>query len=107
MRRFNTNPKLFYLPRPTLLEVIQNRKLCPYKSMHCDEIQVKIGNRKWIAIANLKRLNTVKFNLRLFCSSSFKFQTRNFVTCFDHICNYPYGQENSTQKYINTVLITV
>jgi len=34
-------------------------------------------------------------------------QTRNYVTCFGHICNHPHGQENYTQKYINTILITV
>jgi len=32
---------------------------------------------------------------------------RIYVTYFDHICNYPHGQEKYTQKYINTVLITV
>jgi len=38
---------------------------------------------------------------------SFEFQTRNYITCFGHICNHPHGQENHTLKYINMVLITV
>jgi len=46
-------------------------------------------------------------NSRLCYSSSFEFPTRNYITCFGYICNHPHGQENSTQKYINTVLITV
>jgi len=25
------------------------------------------------------------------------FQTRNYITCFGHICNHPHGQENHTQ----------
>jgi len=45
--------------------------------------------------------------LRLFFVPSFEFQTRNYVTCFGHICNRPHGHDNYTQKYINTVLITV
>jgi len=45
--------------------------------------------------------------LRLFYRSSFEFQTRNYVTCFGHICIHPHGQEYYTQKYINMVLITV
>jgi len=32
--------------------------------------------------------------LRLFYRSSFEFQSRNYVTCFGHICNHPHGQEN-------------
>jgi len=56
-------------------------------------------------------LNSVKHfsskNLRLNGHTSFKFQTRNDITCFDHICNHLHGQENHTQKYINMVLITV
>jgi len=39
--------------------------------------------------------------------TSFEFQTRNYITCFGHICNHTQGQENHTQKYINMVLITV
>jgi len=38
---------------------------------------------------------------------SFESQTRNYITCFGYICNYPHGQENHTQKYINMVLIAV
>jgi len=45
--------------------------------------------------------------LKTFCHSSFEFQTKNYFPCFGHICNHPHGQENCTQKYINTVLITV
>jgi len=48
-----------------------------------------------------------KKKLKTFCSSSFEFQTRKYVTCFGYICNHPHGQENYTQKYINMVLITV
>jgi len=57
-------------------------------------------------LVNFKTAQNSK-NLRLFCHSSFEFQTRNYVTCFGHICDNPHGQENYTQKYINTVLITV
>jgi len=46
-------------------------------------------------------------NLRLNGHKSFEFQTRNYITCFSHICNHPHGQENHTQKYINMVLITI
>jgi len=46
-------------------------------------------------------------NLRLNGHKSFEFQTRNYITCFGHICNHPHGQENHTQKYINMVLIKV
>jgi len=52
-----------------------------------------------------KRLKTVK--LKIIFVSSFEFQTKNYVTCFGHICNHPHGQENYTQKYINAVSITV
>jgi len=36
--------------------------------------------------------------------TSFESQTRNYITCFSHICNHPHGQENHTQKYINMLL---
>jgi len=39
--------------------------------------------------------------LKTFYRSSFEFQTRNYVTCFSHICNHPHGQENYTQKKIH------
>jgi len=62
-------------------------------------------NFKNISIFKFKTAQNSK-NLDFFCSS-FEFQTRNYVTCFGRICNHPHGQENYTQKYINTVLITV
>jgi len=38
--------------------------------------------------------------LILFYRSSFKFQSRNYVTYSGHICNHSHGQENHTKKYI-------
>jgi len=31
--------------------------------------------------------------IKTFCHSSFEFQTRNYITCFGHICNHPHGQD--------------
>jgi len=36
--------------------------------------------------------------LRLNGHTSFEFQTRNYITCFGHICNHPHGQENLELK---------
>jgi len=33
-------------------------------------------------------------NLRKTTHTSFEFQTRNYNTCFGHICNHPHGQED-------------
>jgi len=48
------------------------------------------------------KLSETIFYLRLFV-----LQVLNFKLGIGHICNHPHGQENHTQKYINTVLITV
>jgi len=64
-----------------------------------------------LASSNLNKskqmLRNRNYTLPLNGHTSFEFQTRNYVTCFGHICNHSYGQENHTQKYINMVLITV
>jgi len=32
---------------------------------------------------------------------SFEFQTRNYITCFGHICNHPHGQVNQPYTKIH------
>jgi len=48
------------------------------------------GYKRVDAFENVSSLK----NLRLNGHISFEFQTRIYITCFGHICNHPYGQEN-------------
>jgi len=43
-------------------------------------------------------------NLKLFCSSSFEFQTRNYITCFGHICNHPCSRDSSGDLALSSQL---
>jgi len=70
-------------------------KLEKRESLFSKETKSKRENAKISRFPSVQmRLSDIKCKRRKYVMSSFEFQTRNYVTCFGHICNHPHGQEN-------------